>query len=221
MAQARQPRTIAFVTQKGGSGKTTLCVNLAVAAEAAGGRCIILDLDPQATAESWYQDRTAPTPRLVRVDANDLSRAVEAARGQGFSHVLIDTPGRDEPAVAAAIRAAQFCLVPCRPTAADMKATPATMATIRRLAKPAAFVLTQTPPRGFRIREAEIGLAVLGPVAPVAVVARSAFQDAHAAGLAITEFEPEGKGAEEIRSLWNWVESRLEKVRNEQEAYVA
>lgn len=205
-------RIIAFVTQKGGSGKTTLAVNLAVAAEQAGARVLILDLDPQASAEAWYQDREAQTPRLARVAAGELPRALELARGQGFSHVLLDTPGRDEPAVAAAIRAADFCVVPCRPTPADMKATPATAATIRRLEKPAAFVLTQTPPRGFRIREAEVGLGVLGPVAPTGVVARNAFQDAHGRGLGITEYEPEGKAAQEIRELWGWLARKVEKL---------
>lgn len=212
---------IAFVTQKGGSGKTTLCLNLAVAGEACGARCLILDLDPQGTAEAWYQDRQAATPRLARAGAGDLPRALELARGQGYSHVLLDTPGRDEPAVAAAIRAADFCLVPCRPTPADMKATPTTIGTIRRLGRRAAFVLTQTPPRGHRTREAELGLSVLGPSAPVAVVARTAFQDAQGAGLGVTEYEPEGKGAEEIRDLWAWLERRLEKVGHEQEAHVA
>lgn len=205
---------IAFVTQKGGSGKTTLCVNLAVAAEAAGGRCLILDMDPQATAEAWYHDREALSPKLVTLGADGLAEAVSAARRQGFSHVFIDTPGRDEPSVAAAIRIADFCLVPCRPTPADMKATPATIATIRRLAKPAAFVLSQTPPRGFRIKEAEIGLAVLGPVAPVTVVSRSVFQDAQGAGLAVGEFEPEGKAAQEIGELWGWLARKLEKMQD-------
>ncbi len=116
----------------------------------------------------------------------------------------------------AAIRAADFCVVPCRPTPADMKATPVTIATVRRLGKPCAFVLTQTPPRGFRAREAELGLAVLGPVCPIHVVARSAFQDAQGAGLGVTEFEPDGKGAEEITELWRWLGRRLEKPADEQ-----
>jgi chromosome partitioning protein len=214
-------RVLAFVTQKGGSGKTTLCVHLAVAAEQQGGRILIVDLDPQATAEAWYQDREAASPRLVRASANELGRVIQAAGQQGFTHVLIDTPGRDEPGVAAAIRAADFCVVPCRPTPADMKATPATVATIRRLAKPLAFVLTQTPPRSFRNREAQSGLAMLGPVAPLGVVSRSAFQDAHGAGLGITEYEPEGKGAEEIRDLWRWLARKLEKLTHEPQTNVA
>ena len=73
-----------------------------------GQAALILDLDPQGSAEAWYQDREADTPRLARATAAELGRAIEMARGQGFSHVLLDTPGRDEPAVAAAIRAAGF-----------------------------------------------------------------------------------------------------------------
>lgn len=203
---------IAFVTQKGGSGKTTLCVNLAVAAEVAGGRCLILDMDPQASAEAWYHDREAARPQLVRLGAGELAEAIAAARRQGFTHVFIDTPGRDEPSVAAAIRLADFCLVPCRPTPTDMKATPATIATIRRLDKPAAFVLSQTPPRGFRIKEAQTGLGVLGPVAPVTIVARSVFQDAQGAGLGVGEFEPDGKAAQEIAELWDWLARKMEKL---------
>jgi chromosome partitioning protein len=214
-------QVIAFVTQKGGSGKTTLCLNLAVAGEASGARCLVVDLDPQGTAEAWYQAREAATPRLVRVDAASLPKALELARRQGFHHVLLDTPGRDEPAVAAAIRNADFCLVPCRPTPPDMKAQPATVATIRRLDKPLAFVLSQTPPRGYRLREAETGLAVLGPVAPVAVVLRSGFQDAHGAGLGITEYEPDGKAAAEIRALWAWLVRKLEKLRHASQADLA
>jgi chromosome partitioning protein len=204
---------LVLVTQKGGSGKTTLCINLAVAALQAGRRCLIIDLDPQATAEAWYQEREAEEPKLVRVQAHELPRAVEMAKGQGgFDFVIIDTPGRDEPAVAAAVRAADFCLIPCRPTPADMKATPATMATIKRLDKQAAFVLSQTPPRGYRIHEARQGLSVLGSVAPPVIVARSAFQDAQGAGLSVLEYEPDGKAAQDVAALWTWLEKRMQKV---------
>jgi chromosome partitioning protein len=125
---------------------------------------------------------------------------------------MVDTAGRDDPATAAAIRAADLSVVPCRPTAADMKAVPPTAATIKRLGKAAAFILTQTPPRGFRIAEARDALGMLGMVAPAHVVSRATYQDAFAAGLGVTEYEPGGKAAEEIGALWAWLASRLEKV---------
>jgi chromosome partitioning protein len=212
MGPGTRMHIISFVTQKGGSGKTALATSCAVAAEQAGRKALILDMDQQGSAEAWYQDRQAETPKLARVAPGELEDAIRRAQGAGFAVVLIDTPGRDDPATAAAIRVADLCVIPCRPTAADMKATPPTVATIKRLSKAAAFVLTQTPTRGFRINEARAGLGILGMVCPVHVVSRNTHQDAYSAGLGVTEYEPEGKAAEEIRELWAWLTGRLERL---------
>jgi chromosome partitioning protein len=205
-------RVISFVTQKGGSGKTTLAFCCAVVAQEQGSRVLLLDMDPQGTAEAWYQDREAETPKLARIDASILDQALQGAKKQEFDIVLLDTPGRDEPATAAAIKASDFCVIPCRPTPGDMKATPPTVATIRRLGKHVAFVLTQTPPRGVRLSEAEAGLSILGIVSPVRIVHRNAYQDAQGMGLGVTEFEPNGKAAEEIRKLWIWITGKMGKL---------
>jgi chromosome partitioning protein len=214
-------RVITFVTQKGGAGKTTLTVNCAVMASQKKKKALILDLDPQASSEGWYQDREAEEPRLAKVDSWALPDALAKAKTAGYDYVMIDTPGRDEPSTNAAIRAADFCVVPCRPTPVDLKATLPTAAAIERLSRPAAFVLTQTPPRGGRIKEAEVGLAMLGIVCPVHIVARNAYQDAQGAGLGVCEFEPEGKAAAEIAQLWAWIIRKMEKVAHEQKTDVA
>jgi len=203
--------TIVFVSQKGGTGKSTLACCCAVAAEEAGHQVLLLDLDEQATAEAWYQNREEETPRLVKVTASELDNALATAQAQRFDIVIIDTPGRDEVSTTAAIRVADFCIVPCRPSATDMRATPPTVGTMERLKKPFAFVLTQTPARGYRIHEAEQGLSVLGLVAPVRTVLRTTYQDSIAGGLGPTEFDPEGKAAEEIRALWTWIEKKVRK----------
>ena len=215
-------RIISFVTQKGGAGKTTLTVNCAVAAEMSGKKkVLILDLDPQGSAEGWFQDREADTPRLVRIGSWTLPDAIARAKTAGYDYVMIDTPGRDEPSTTAAVRAADFCVIPCRPTPVDMKATPPTVAAVNRLQKAAVFVLTQTPPRGKRVREADVGLAMLGIVCPVRIVARTAYQDAHGAGLSVLEFDPEGKAAAEIALLWDWMAKKMEKMTNEQKENIA
>jgi len=205
---------ISFVTQKGGSGKTTLAINCGVVASQKGNRILILDMDAQATAEAWYQDRDDDKPQVIRLVPADLDRALRAAREKGFDVVFIDTPGRDEPGAAAAVRSSDFCVIPCRPSPADMKATPPTVETIRRLGKRAAFVLTQAPPRSFRNREAEQGLSVLGLVCPVHIVLRNVYQDAQGAGLGVTEYEPDGKAASEVRELWDWMSKKIRKATN-------
>jgi len=205
-------RVLSFVTQKGGSGKTTLVFCCAVAAEQEGKRVLVLDLDPQGTAAAWYKDRESDKPALATIKSTELDDAISRAKDGGFDFVFIDTPGRDEPCTTAAIRVADLCVVPCRPTPGDMKATPPTIATINRLEKNAAFVLTQTAPRGQRKTEAEKGLSMLGMVSPRYVVMRNSYQDAQGAGLGVTEYEPEGKAAHEIRELWDWIKKKLEKV---------
>lgn len=209
------------MTQKGGSGKTTLAINCAVVAAGKNKKILIVDMDRQGSAESWYQDRESENPQLIKIEAPDLEKALNLAKTKNFDFVIIDTPGRDEPAQAAAIRVSDFCIVPCRPSPADMKATPPTVETIRRLGKPAFFVLTQTPPRSFRIKEAERGLSVLGTVCPVPIVSRAAYQDAQGAGLGVTEYDPEGKAAEETQKLWSWIKKKMEKINYGKEANVA
>jgi chromosome partitioning protein len=209
-------RVISFVTQKGGAGKTTLTVNYAVAAERAGRKTLILDLDEQSSAEAWFKNREADTPRLVKIGSWKLPEAMAAAKSGGYDLVIIDTPGRDESSVNAAVRAADFVVIPCRPTPVDLRATKPTVATVDRLQKPSVFVLTQTPPRGERVREAEAALATLGVVCPVRIVARAAYQDAHGASLGVLEFDPEGKASAEIDQLWRWMTKKMEKMTYEQ-----
>lgn len=214
-------RIICFVTQKGGSGKTTLAINCAVVAARKNKKVLIIDMDRQGTAESWYQDRDDENPQLIKIEAKDLERGIKLAEQQKFDFVIIDTPGRDEPAQASAIKVSDFCIVPCRPSPADMKATPPTVETIRRLGKSAFFVLTQTPPRSFRIKEAERGLNMLGTVCPISIVSRAAFQDSQGAGLGVTEYEREGKAAQEIQQLWNWIQKKLGKINYAKEKNVS
>jgi chromosome partitioning protein len=178
-------------------------------------------MDPQGTATVWFKDRESETPTLATIKSTELTEAIKKADNAGYDVVFIDTPGRDEPATAAAIRAADLCIIPCRPTPGDMKATPPTIATINRLKKEAAFVLAQAPPRSYRNSEAEKGLSMLGMVCPHLIVIRNAYQDAQGRGLGVTEFEPEGKAAQEIHDLWKWISKKLEKVNERPKTHVA
>src|ERR1700730_7096315 len=73
-----------------------------------------------------------------------------------------------------------------------------------------AFVLTQCPPRSPRVDETRTGLAALGLIAEPPIVSRADHQDAMAAGMGVTEFNPEGAAAHEIRQLFGWIDKKLE-----------
>ena len=199
---------ISFVIQKGGSGKTTLTVNCAIAAWLKKKKVIIFDMDPQRSAEKWFQIRENELPPLARVTAAQLPASIEAASKQ-YDFIFIDTPGRDEPAQATAIAHSDFCVIPCRPSPTDLNATPETVATVKRLNKPFAFVITQAPARSYRVAEAVEALTVIGAVCPVPVVSRNAYQDAQGLGLGVLEFEPKGRAAEESEKLWKWLAGKI------------
>src|ERR1017187_8554761 len=156
-------RVISFVTQKGGSGKTTLAFCCAVAAQEKGKRALLLDMDPQGTATAWFKDRESDAPALATIKSSELSDAITKAKEAGYDLVFIDTPGRDEPATAAAIRAADLCIIPCRPTPGDMKATPPTIATINRLKKDGALHAGHGLPAPYRYSQCISGRAGQGP----------------------------------------------------------
>lgn len=202
---------VSFVTQKGGSGKSTLAINCAVVAVQAGRRVLILDMDAQRTAEIWASNREAKTPDVMKIPPAELEKALGVAEEMRFEWVLIDTPGQDSPGTIAAIRVADLCVIPCRPSPADIQAITPTTDAIARLKRPGVVVLTQTPPRSYRIAEAGEALGDLLKVSPVNVVSRAVYQDALGAGMGVTEFEPEGKAAEEMRELWKWISQQAKR----------
>lgn len=210
-------QVVSFVSQKGGSGKSTLAISCAVAAKEAGKRVILLDLDPQETASDWYKRREEETPQVERINSNELSKVIKGLYANDVDIALIDTPGRDAPATNSAMRVSHACVIPSQTSPADLVATKPTVRAIERLQKPIVFVLNQVQ-RGrggddtFRVREAEAGLRLFGIVSPIRVGRRMVHQDAFGAALGVTEFEPEGVAAAEIRDLWKWLNRKMGKL---------
>ena len=203
-------KIIALVTQKGGCGKTTLAVNLATVAWQGGARVIILDADPQQSAVAWYESRDAEGSDLVEVRGGEIARGIEAAKGKGYELAFIDTPARAEPVNAEAARLSDFCVIPCQPSLVDMRAQKVTVDSLQSLDRKGAFVLTRVPPRGPRAMEAERGLAVFSvAVSPVLIGNRAAYPDAYGVGKGVTEYEKDGKAAQEIKDLWKWLTKRI------------
>src|SRR5689334_7437302 len=142
-------RTIVFVTQKGGAGKTTLAASLAVAAAEAGEKAVALDLDPQGSLASWGSDRTADDPAVDALNGdrvNQLPAILTGLRQQGYTLAVLDCPGIASTATTAAMRAADLCLIPARPTRLDIRATQPTIQSLMTLKQEFAFVLNQCPP---------------------------------------------------------------------------
>lgn len=221
-------RTIAFLTQKGGAGKTTLAASLAVAAAAAGERVIALDLDPQGSLARWGERREAGKLTIqVMVEPLEAERLprlrtiVEGLAEVGFTVAVFDTAGADSAAARLITDAADICLLPARPARLDVEATAATFRAAFLAKRKAAFVLNQCPStyRSSRTSESARSLTRLGVLAEPMLSARMDFQDAIAAGLGVTEYAPQGRAAQEIEELWSWVRGQFKGIKNETSVY--
>jgi len=197
---------IVLATQKGGSGKSTLAIGLAVAAMDAGERVGMIDADPQGTISNWSRRRSNPKPRIERAGSGvAIARALLDLRRGGMTVAVIDTAATNHDLSANAIGVADLCLIPARPSPADIEAALPTLGIVRRLDKRLAFVLNQTAARSHRASEAATALNSAGVLALPYIVQRNDHQDALGAGLGVTEYDSRGLAAEEVRSLWRWV----------------
>jgi chromosome partitioning protein len=203
-------KIVAFLSQKGGSGKTTLVVHAAVAAHEEGRRVVVVDTDPQKSASSWSDVRGGAAPMVATAAASQMATVLQAARDERMDLVLIDTAPHAAPEAAGIARMADLVLIPCRPTAFDLAAAGNAALIAKAVGVPAAFVLSACPFRAPEIVEARAALAGYGlPVAPQEITDRRAFARAVASGRAVTEFEAEGRAAAEIRTLWTWIQEQM------------
>ena len=211
-------RTIAFLTQKGGAGKTTLAASLAATAACTGERVIVLDLDPLQSLVRWAKRRETAKPAnkvivepLERDRLPRLRTILEGLAGAGFTLAIFDTSGADAAAVRLVSEVADLCLLPTRPTCLDVEAGAATFRAVFLAKRKAAFVLNQCPSsyHSTRASEAAKRLISLGVLAEPMLSARMVFQDAIAAGLGVTEYALMSKAAEEIATLWKWSRDQL------------
>ena len=199
--------TIAIVSQKGGSGKTTLSVNLAAAAEASGAIGLIIDTDPQAPASPWGAWRSDKAPEVIDSAPPRIQAKVGAAREQGATFIVIDTPPHADSAASRAVEVADLVLIPCRPSAFDLAAIRTTVSLVRLFDKPAFVVFTAGPPQAPRIYEeaAELVRGFGVEPCPRMVPDRAVYRHASAAGASVIEHEPDGKAVVEIMELYTWI----------------
>ena len=204
-------RTIAFVTQKGGTGKSTLASSLAVAAREGGERVFVIDMDPQRSLVNWAQTRGADDVPVSGATAAKLPAMLAALEKSGVTLVVIDTAGGDGGSSNAAMKAADLNIIPSRPNVFDLWASEQTRATLKELRSDFVFVLNQCPPaqQTARVEEGAAALEAMGGLLTPLVLARVDYQEAARHGWGVTEINPHGAAAAEIKALWSSVKRRL------------
>lgn len=204
-------KTVLFVQQKGGAGKTMLLTQLAAYYAGLGASVTLIDLDPQRSTSAWFGERADGAAAMNLLESAEWragSDMRDAARKTDW--VFIDAPGSADVLGRGAMREADFALVPCQPAMADVWATAATLAMAAKEKLAHAVVLNRFPPRGRAAESAVTALVANGaPLLAPRIGARAAFVDAFMQGAGVTETARSSKAAAEIAALATALEAAL------------
>lgn len=208
-------KTVSMLAQKGGTGKTTLGIHLAVEASHADVRVLLVDVDPQASATTWWRRRRAETPDLVASSGASLADVLETAAAKGYDLAIIDSAPHSLEASHQCARHSDRVCIPTRPAILDLDAIGASTDLVAPIGVPTEIVLNACPPptrfgEPRIVAEAREALSVYGtPVCDVAVSQRAIFGHALIDGRTASELDQKGKAAEEIRRLWGCLKQEL------------
>jgi chromosome partitioning protein len=203
-------KIIVINSQKGGSGKTTLCAHLAVEAERAGdGPVYLIDTDPQGTLSTWHEHRAAETPQRVEVPLADLAAGLAALKQRKAAYCFIDTAPTRTDENAALFRMADLVLVPIRPSPSDLWAASATVSLLKDAGIPFLFVLNQAKANASITAQAAAALSHHRRVAETFIADRVPYAAAMTEGRTAIELASTGPAAVETTALWSNIKSCL------------
>ncbi|QIE41564.1 ParA family partition ATPase [Meridianimarinicoccus aquatilis] len=198
-------RAITVAQQKGGSGKTTLAVNLAVALYGRGHTVAVLDTDPQGSMGRWF---------MTRRDAMEepgIEFATASAWGVGYEceklkkhhdFVIIDTPPKIDSDLRPALRESALVLVPVATSHVDLWATESVLELTGRVGCPVLMVLNRASSRAKLTAEVSASLDELdAPRAQTALASRVIYAEVLGEGTGVTERTPRGPAALEVQAL--------------------
>ncbi len=205
-------RIVAVANSKGGVGKSTLATNLAVEAAVAGLATLLVDTDPQSSSAVFAatRDPSRPSFRIIQMTQPILHRELPGL-SEPYDLVVIDTGARETRTFRSALAAADSVLVPVTPSAYDIWALEDVFTVIDELSATGDLttwvLLNQMVPR---TRVAQEAIEALGELAAeqgatmldTRIHARVAWRMAASEGLAVTEYQPRGAAAVELRALW-------------------
>jgi chromosome partitioning protein len=201
--------TVSFIGQKGGTGKTTAAIGLAVAAAQAGRAVALIDLDPQASAAKWKDRRQADNPAVVSAQASRLEQTLALARTNGADLAIVDTPGKSDSVATEAARQANLVLIPIRPQVFDLETLDKVRDILLLAKSPPAFVLFNgLHPAARQSVETVKTIAAENfklSACPVHLCHRAAYAEAPSTGQAPQELDPQGKAAGELKRLFAFI----------------
>jgi chromosome partitioning protein len=197
-------RTLAFVGLKGGSGKSTIASSLAAAAHEMNEKVCVIDMDSEGSLTKWARRRGASDIEVIGSGAARLSTLLASLERNGVTLAILDTPGAEGAATSTAMQTADLNIVPSRPCMFDILASARTRVALEQVGAQFVFLLNQCPPahQSAWVPDRAEALEEMGALVLPLILTRVDYQEAARLGRGVTELNPGGAAADEMRSLW-------------------
>ena len=202
-------KTLAILSRKGGTGKTTLAVHLSVASTLAGYTTVLIDLDPQASACKWSDIRRADAPVVISAQEARLPEVLHKAKQNGVDLVVLDTPPKSDCLETAEV--SDFVMIPCQSAFFEITAIKSTVNAVKMADVPACIVFNEVKHNCSMLVKAQKAVSVYEiDCAPMIIGDRVAFSHPLADGETAQEFGSDDKAIREINALYKYVSKKLE-----------
>jgi len=199
-------RVLSLLSRKGGTGKSTCARAIAVEALLAKQKVGLIDADEQGTVTMWGKRRPHAAPTIFSTRDGPIEKHLEALRKLGADLVVIDTPPNVQPIINIAVAQADAAIIVSGVFPDDLEQVSVLVDMLRKLGKKSGIILNRTPTRASSLNLARSALATFGlPIAPQAISQLVAHPYASAGGLTASEWEPDGKGAQELHKVFAWL----------------
>jgi chromosome partitioning protein len=211
--KVKRSKVLVVATAKGGSGKTTLSLNISVCAVTAGIKTIAVDADEQRTLTHSLERRPpeAPEIKLITISLDRIGEAFLQLEAEDVELVIIDTPPnlekyKDE--IRELLARADFVLVPTRSGIPDLDSVTEWMGIVRDQGVQGAFVLNATKRSAKRTARARTRLLKHGELCPIDVRNLEDIERCHEAGVGLIEIS-RAVGSEDIETVWEYLRREL------------
>lgn len=204
-------KTIVILNGKGGVGKSNITRHLAVIADQERpGEVVLCDTDPQGSLADWWNAREAETPQLALVSLSDFSEKQPKIALQ-FNFLFFDTAAAHAKEYEQILASADLIIVPVSVGPDDIRSlNRITLPVLKASNKPFIFVMSKARLGTKLLLSTVAALSEHGPVCPTIICQREGYAESALAGSTLVEDEPKGKGAAEMRELWEFVKSRID-----------
>lgn len=199
---------VAVMSKKSG-GKSTLSLNLAVAAAKNGMIPIIIDVDQQANLAKWRARRENDDIAVVAAPQSLIKSTIKTACENGANFIIVDCPGHNDSAAVEAARETDLALIPVKPQIFHLETLPA-MRDVVRIAgdKPTWVVINEINPvahvHAEKLKKI-ISENYSFSVCPTHLSRLEIFATSADMGLSVIEQEPKGRAAKEVKNIFKFI----------------